>query len=208
MKHGYAYVRVLTVALVIAKPAFAQSEPFLGASLGYNWNQNSVSTEMNADTTTRVNGIGWTSLGGSLQTAYGWGMGSTGLFTIGATYSMTDISAGDFTSSGDSFLLKKRDVYSIYVEPGFRLGGRTLAYAKLAYEGANLRAEGKTGDTNLTLKGTGYGFGMRSQLENTQVYLQAEIKQIFYLPVNFPGRSGDVNSSATTGSVGIGYQFK
>lgn len=208
MTNSSRFIPALTIALAAAAPAFAQSEPFSGASLGYNWNFNSVSTEMNADTTTKVSGIGWTSLGGSLQAAYGWGMGRTGQFTVGATYSLTDISSGDFTSSGDAFLLKKRDVYSVYLEPGFRLGGRTLAYAKLAYEGGTLRAEGSAGDVNLTLKGTGYGFGIRSQLENTQVYLQAEIKQVFYIPVHFPGRSGDVSSSATTGSVGIGYQFK
>jgi Outer membrane protein beta-barrel domain len=192
-------------AALLAPQVFAQSATFEGGSVGYNVNLNSTSTELSVGAD-RLNGMGSTELGGSLQAAYGWAMGANGIISLGATYSLNDINSGEFVSAGTTLKLKRRDAYSIYVEPGFKVSPGTLAYAKLGYENASALAESQGITLSNTVDGFSGGFGLRALLDS-HLYLQAEVKQVFYNSSRFSGAAADFKSTATMGSIGIGYQF-
>lgn len=194
----------LIAASLIASHVHAQGNRFEGASIGYNVNFHSTTNEVTSGTD-QLKGLGWTSLGGSLQGAYGWPVGREGLFSIGATYSINDVPMGDIDSPTGSTSYTEKDVLSVYMEPGFKLSSTTLAYARISYEGATLRAQ-STGSLSQKLDGAGYGFGMRSMLDS-RWYVQAEVKQVVYTRGSFNSSASQFKPSATSGTIGFGYQF-
>lgn len=53
-------------------------------------------------------------------------MGSHGVLGFGLTYSLGDLKAGHINAGGRSVDFKLKDLYSLYIEPGYGLGIRTL----------------------------------------------------------------------------------
>lgn len=192
-------------AVLLAPQAFAQSGAFEGGSVGYNVNLHSSTTELTVGAD-KLNGMGSTELGGTLQAAYGWAMGATGIISVGATYSLNDINSGEFVSTTSTLKLKRRDAYSIYLEPGFKVSNGTLAYAKLGYENASALLDTQGVIVSNTIDGFSGGFGLRTMFD-ANLYMQAEVKQVFYNTSRFSGATADFKASGTSGSIGIGYQF-
>lgn len=196
---------VIASASLAATAALAQDPSFKGLSLGYNLLVGSNSTEMTADTAI-INGLGWTTLGAGLQAAYGFPVGKSIILSVGTTYKISDTSSGDFSNPSDSFRLKIKNSYSVYFEPGYRFGERSLAYAKIGYEGGSMQYESRSNCLARNLEGLGYGLGLRVGLVN-KIYLQTEIKQVFFHPTTLPTRTTVFTTSGTQGQFGIGYQF-
>ena len=190
-------------SVLTAAPAFAQSSKFEGFSLGLNANLTSTTTDY------KVGGISGSKSNSSndagLQAAYSYRGLEGYVFGVGATYSPGDVKAGTVTISGVDYDWKGKDLYSLYVEPGFKVSNTTLAYGKLSYQGANGEVKLSTGQTTKDdYAGYGFGVGLRTML-NQNVYLQAEIMQVNYSEKTTLGLTA--KPSTTLGSLGVGYQF-
>jgi opacity protein-like surface antigen len=196
---------VLLAASLVGAPAFAQKTPFEGLSLGLNVGLDSGTTELGVGDN-QINGLGWTSQGLGIQGAWGWPAGGTAIFSLGATLNLTDIAGGDANTTAGFAALKRRTAFSVYMEPGLKLFDRTLAYLKVGYEGASMHFDASTGSADQYIEGAGYGLGLRSFVDK-HIYLQAEVKQVFYSSTNLPGQSNSFKSSGTQGLLGLGYQF-
>lgn len=196
---------VLLAASLVSAPAFAQKTPFEGLSLGLNAGLDSGTTELGLGDN-QINGVGRTSQGLGIQGAWGWPAGEKAIFSLGATLNLTDIAGGDTNTTAGFATLKRRNAFSVYMEPGLKLFDRTLAYLKVGYEGASMHFDASTGSADQYIEGAGYGLGLRSFVDK-HIYLQAEVKQVFYSSTNLPGQSDSFRTSGTQGLLGLGYQF-
>ena len=95
---------------------------------------------------------------------------------------------------------------SFYVEPGFMLSEKNLGYAKVSYNRASVKAQGGATSTTQDITGSGFGFGIRTLLSKN-LFLQVEVDRIQFGSARFSGETVDFKSSATMGSLGIGYKF-
>jgi outer membrane immunogenic protein len=186
------------VATLAAPQAFAQASNFSGFSLGLNANFVTSSTERTAGGATAKLGEGTQTA--SLQGAYGFDLGGSGALGLGLTYNLGDLKGG--TTGTSEF--KGKDMYSVYIEPGYVLGSSTLLYGKLAYLG--MKGEATTAGTTASenFDGVGYGAGARALLSRN-LYLQIEFMQSDYNKKAISGT--DYKPSGTTGAIGLGYRF-
>lgn len=176
--------------------ASAQSGNFGGFSLGLNADLVAASTEVSG---TRY---GQQSVGASLQGAYGFAVSNTAVLSVGFTYGLADINAGE---SGTA-KYKLKNAYSIYFEPGFNVSPATLAYFKLSYEAASANYEATGTSDSKSIEGAGLGVGLRAMLSKN-AYLQAEARQMQYNSARFAVPGVDFKSAATYGTIGVGYKF-
>lgn len=193
-----------TVAVFLITPqAWAQADQFSGWSLGLNVNSASAWTEfIGGGTATKISDR---SQNASLQAAYGAVLGRHGVLGFGVTYSLGDLKAGSVSAGGRSVDFRLKNLYSLYVEPGYAVSDSWLAYAKLGYFGVRNGEESVDGVTHSkTFGGLGYGLGIRTMLDKN-LYLQIEFIQADYnrKTVDF----GTYRSMTSTGSVGLGFKF-
>jgi len=147
--------------------------------------------------------IGQTSVGASIDGAYGFALSSKSLLSVGLSYSPTTLDAGSASYSGTSITLQQKNLWALYAEPGAVINDSTLLYGKLAYSGAQGNVTGNYVGSQ-TFHGIGYGAGIR-QLIDKSFYVQVEAMDISY-------NSQTVNSvtykpTVTQGTIGIGYKF-
>jgi outer membrane immunogenic protein len=204
MKVRFPYV-LLAAAAICSSYANAQHNPFAGASVALNLGLQSNSTEITSGAD-RITGIGWDTQGANIQGSYGWSMSPSIILTVGANYNLSDVSAGDASTTAGGLSLKRKNAYSLYVEPGYKVADRTMAYAKIGYENASMRVDSSGSGNDKTIDGVGYGLGIRTMLDSS-LFLQAEVKQIYYTSATFSGQSNDFKVHATEGLFGLGYQF-
>lgn len=190
-----ALIAAATVAALASPQAFAQANNFTGFSVGLNANLVSASTEISGASTK----IGDTTQTASLEGAYGFAMGRSGALGVGLTYNLGDTKAG--TISGTDF--KGKDMYSVYVAPGYVLNSDTWLYGKLAYQ--SMKGELSSGIGSATFDGYGYGAGARAMLSRN-MYLQIEFMQAAYGEKTI-GTTAKLKPSETHGSIGIGFKF-
>jgi outer membrane immunogenic protein len=194
------------IALALCTPAaFAQTQAFEGPTVAMNLGLYSNTTELSSGTD-RLNGLGATTQGANIQGAWGWVVSPSWVFSVGGSYNLNDQSAGEISGTGGGLNVKRKNAWSIYVEPGIKVSEQTLVYAKVGYENATLRAEGAGSSSEKSMDGAGYGLGIRTMLDKN-LYLQAELKQLFYSSATFAGQATDFKTQATEGLFGIGYQF-
>jgi len=201
-------MKKLLIAMAVAatfsvSPVLAQSRSFEGLSLGVNLN--------GASTTSEISGPGFsnksddTSLQMGVQAAYGFPLGETFVFGIGATYDFGDLKGGTTSALGTAYEFKGKNRYSVYFEPGFVISNASMVYAKIGYQGMK-------GDINLSTGqiysddyfGAGYGAGIRTML-NKNMYLQAELLQVYFDEKTQAGIRS--KPSAAIGTIGVGYKF-
>ena len=194
------------IATSFAAPqAFAQAKNLEGLSVGGNLNLISTSTEIPVGVY-RFNGIGQGATNAGLQAAYSYAASDVFLLSVGGTYNLGDVDAGTFTSNGSTSTLSVQNGMSLYVEPGFMLNDKNLGYAKVSYNRASVK--GQRGAISITqdITGNGFGFGIRTLLSKN-LFLQVEVDRIQFGSARFSGDTEDFKSSATVGSLGIGYKF-
>lgn len=195
-----------TAGSLLSPQVHAQAQNFGGFSLGANVDMNATHTESTISGIF-INGVGQQSWGGSLQGAFGFAASEQLLVSLGANYSLSETDALKLSSSSGTATLKLKNAYSLYVEPGFAVSDRTLAYAKLSYEVGTMHGE-STGAAPVSkdIYGAGVGFGLRTMV-NKNLYLQAEARRVNYDSARFEGDTTDFKTSVTVGSVGVGYRF-
>jgi hypothetical protein len=115
-------------------------------------------------------------------------------------------SSGEAGGGPGGLSLKRKNSYSVYLEPGFKFSERTLAYFKVGYVGSTLHEDQDSGALESSLDGVDYGLGLRT-LVDKHTYLQAELHQVFFNSSGFGGQNGSLRTSGTLGLFGIGYQF-
>jgi len=194
-------------ATVACFAASAQTANFDGFSAALNLNLvgASTKTEFGQDGTI-FDGIGKNSTAFGVQAAYGLALSNDMVVNIGGTYELNSptimsVDFGDFTATG-----KAENTLSLYVEPGFLISDKTMFYGKLSYESTKVvrTADGESVSKSIT--GMGYGAGIRTMI-NKNTFLQVEVKQINYGAAKFAGDDADFKSTATVGTVGIGFKF-
>jgi len=152
-----------------------------------------------------INGIGQQSTNASLQAAYSFVASNVVLLSVGGTYNLSDVDAGTVSSGANTATLKLQKGASIYFEPGYALSDNTLGYAKISYNTGTVKGESTSAVTK-DVSGTGLGFGLRTLLSKN-VYLQVEANRVQFDSARFDGDTTDFKTSATVGSIGIGYKF-
>lgn len=198
-----ALIATAIAAALVAPQAFAQANNFAGFSAAANVNMTTATTEVSVpgasvkfdDNSQNV----------SLQAAYGLALGNNFVLGFGGTYALGDMKAGTIVAGANRVEMKGKDMYSLYIEPGFVLGNSTLAYAKVAYLGMKGEASA-TGAATFSdnFDGVGYGIGIRTMLDKN-LFAQVEFMQSDYSAKTYSG--GTYKPSATTGTIGIGYKF-
>ena len=194
------------IATSFAAPqVFAQAKNFEGLSVGGNLNLISTTTAVPFSGFS-LDGIGQEATNASLQVAYSFAASDVFLLSVGGTYNLGGVDAGTVTSNGSTSTLSWQNGMSLYVEPGFMLSEKNLGYAKVSYNRGS--AKGQTGATSITqdITGNGFGFGIRTLLSKN-LFLQVEVDRIQFGSARFAGETKDFKSSATMGSLGIGYKF-
>ena len=192
---------IILVAALIATNSFAQSN-FEGLSGGANLIMTNASADMTISSVNFKQGD--SSQLGSLELSYGIPLDTKSVMTFGGTYVLGDMKAGSVTSSGTGYDLKGKDIYSMYVAPGYLISNTTLAYGKLAYTAMKGTISLTTGTTaSADFKGWGYGAGIRTML-NEKSFLQIEFTQTTFDSVT---NSFTTKPSATMGSIGMGFKF-
>jgi len=192
---------IVLIATLMATNSFAQSN-FEGLSGGVNLIMANASADMTISSTTFKQGDA--SQLGSLEVSYGIPLDSKSVMTFGGTYSLGDMKAGSITSSGTGYELKGKDIYSMYLAPGYLVSNTTLAYGKLAYTAMSGSITLTTGTSaSADFKGWGYGAGVRTML-NEKTFLQVEFTQTKFDSVT---NSFTTKPSATMGSIGMGFKF-
>lgn len=196
-------VSTAVVAGLVAPQVWAQTSNLSGWSLGLNVNSASTWTEFIGGGTSAK--ISDTSQNASLQAAYGAALGIHGVLGFGVTYSLGDLKAGSINAGGRNVDFKLKNLYSLYIEPGYAMSDSWLAYAKLGYFGVRNGEESVDGViASKTFGGLGYGLGIRTMLDKN-LYLQIEFIQADYnrKTADF----GTYRSMTSTGSVGLGFKF-
>ena len=197
---------VAAIATSFAAPqAFAQAKNFEGLSVGGNLNLISTSTEI-PYRGYRLNGLGQEATIAGLQAAYSFAFSDVFLLSVGGTYNLGDVNAGTVTDNGSTGTLMLQNGMSLYVEPGFMLSEKNLGYAKVSYNRGSIKAQGEETSRTQDITGSGFGFGIRTLLSKN-LFLQVEVDRIQFGSARFSGSTDDFKSSATMGSLGIGYKF-
>jgi opacity protein-like surface antigen len=86
------------------------------------------------------------------------------------------------------------------------LSEKTLGYAKVSYNTGTVQAESGASSVSKDISGTGFGFGVRTLLSKN-LYLQVEANRIQFDSARFADDTSDFKTTATVGTVGIGYKF-
>lgn len=194
----YIAITVFAAGFALSLQASAQGKNFEGFSIAVNGNSASVSTEASEGGLSEK--FGDTSENFILQAAYGVSMGGNGILGLGGTYTLADFNAGSLRGGS----LKGKDMYSLYIEPGFMFNASTLVYAKASY--LNMKGEvsfpGLSGSENFD--GLGYGAGVRVAFGKT-AFWQIELTQSDYNSKSIDGVG--FKPSALNRTVGVGYRF-
>ena len=197
----------LAIAVVASTPVLAQVSNFTGPSVGLSLDHVAVTSEVRDSATgTDQNGLGQSSVGASVYGAYGFNLSNNMVLSVGASYSLTNAKAYELTNGGNSIVNKLKNQSSVYLEPGFLVSDKTLAYGKVSYEAAKFAAEitGQT-DESKNIHGVGYGFGIRTMIDKAWS-LQAEIKHVKYGSADLDATTS-LKTTANIGSIGLGYKF-
>lgn len=149
-----------------ASPAFAQASSFAGLGAGLRLNVAETSTENVVGGLSRK--ASDTDNNFALQLQYNMALGNAFVLGLGGTIDFGDLKAGKFGANQ----FKTKDVYSLYVAPGYAFNNTWMAYGKLAYLNAKL----ESGAGNSVRFDDGYSYGVGLQVMYTKNwYGQAEL---------------------------------
>ena len=186
-----------------ASTAMAQASNFTGLSGALSFNLVNASTKLKADGATVNFGESSSNVGG--QIAFGQAINPTTILTVGASLGVGSIKAGSGGFDGEDFTIKAKNMFSLYLEPGFLVADTTLVYGKVAYSSlkGQMRVVGEASESE-TFSGFGFGGGIRTMLNNHS-YIQVEVLQTSFGKEGGP--SFNVTPSITMGSIGYGIKF-
>jgi outer membrane protein W len=173
----------------------------------------------NSSTANNVNGPT-----ANVSLGYNFGVNEKFILGIGATYfpGASSSASLSFTTprlnSTTNGSYNVKNVYNIFLSPGYAIDKDRLAYAKVGYTGATVSANAPTGSNSFPNKdvginGVSMGLGYK-QMVTQSVYLLGEVNYAIFNPAS---ASVVTNSGATVSTnmkgngldfiVGVGYRF-
>lgn len=163
------------MAILVSQSALAAgAKDFEGFNIGANLSQVSTSVKENYSDGD-IGKYGESKFLGSLQAGYTLGLTENTTLGVGASYTFGNLSAGGYPVASDEYSAKK--YWSVFVEPGYVLGGSTLLYGKIGYAAMNgYDIDSGSYDEKMKVHGAVYGVGIRKALSDS-VYLQLEWTQ-------------------------------
>ena len=201
-----AMLSILPVHWAVAEPV-----GFGGLLISLNGSLASTNTDL-SDETFQLRSIGQSSASGFAQVGFGYFATDNAVLSIGTTYRLSDLKAGQISNGDGTVKLSATRNYSVYFEPGFKVSDHSMIYALVSYEGARGLGKAISETTSETIKdrenisGLGFGFGARSFL-NDIAFIQIQVKkfQFDYEPI--VGTSAGYDPKALEGSVGFGFRY-
>ena len=207
---------VAAAATVVASSAMAQSafEGFYG-QLGVG--SESVAPSFSGGTVTSgslkipysISSSNANSFTGNVGLGYTFLLAPKFTLGLGAEYSPIEGSSQNYTLSlpsvrySQTSSYKKTNSYNIFLAPGYVIDKDKLAYVKVGYTGASIKADDTTNYTGYSL-GLGY-----KQIISASWYGFAEVNYASYGNQNVSGTgiTGTSNFNSTNALVGVGYKF-
>lgn len=163
----------------------------------------------------------------NLSAGYNLGISDKFILGIGATYfpgasatsglSITTYLPANSTSTTTG-VYNVRNVYNLFLSPGYAIDKERLAYAKVGYAGATISANAPSGinafsNQNIKLNGVSMGLGYK-QMITESIYLLGEANYAIFSPTNVTvvTNSGAAVNTNIKGNgldliVGVGYRF-
>jgi opacity protein-like surface antigen len=148
------------------------------------------------------------------QAGYNLGLGERFVLGLSGSYRSGVTPAGSSPVGEDIPLdVELSDMRIFSVEPGYALSPHTLVYGKFAYSSvrADIVVEAKDSKFGTTLKGAGFGAGLRHLL-TPYLYVQVEFLQLDYASktLSVPDEHEvrlPVKASTTSASIGLSFLF-
>ncbi len=196
-------MRQLSIALIALSVlttgyAYADAQNFQGLRVGGNLNMTGASTKVTNSSSTDGS-FGANNVGGGLSLAYTQRISKKTVIGIGGTFSNSKFKSG--TDSANT-IIKGKNLWTAYVEPGVVVGEDTLIYAKAGYAG--MKGTIDEFATEHSLSGYMYGLGIRTMVD-ANVYMEVEALQYVFNSKTINSAIYDIK--ATQANVGLGYKF-
>jgi opacity protein-like surface antigen len=196
-------MRQLSIALIALSVlttgyAHADAQNFQGLRVGGNLNMTGASTKVTNSSSTDGS-FGANNVGGGLSLAYTQRISKKTVIGIGGTFSNSKFKAG--TDSANT-IIKGKNIWTAYVEPGVVVGEDTLIYAKAGYAG--MKGTIDEFATEHSFSGYMYGLGIRTMVD-ANVYMEVEALQYVFNSKTINSAIYDIK--ATQANVGLGYKF-
>lgn len=196
-------MRQLSIALIALSVlttgyAYADAQNFQGLRVGGNLNMTGASTKVTNSSSTDGS-FGANNVGGGLSLAYTQRISKKTVIGIGGTFSNSKFKSG--TDSANT-IIKGKNLWTAYVEPGVVVGEDTLIYAKAGYAG--MKGTIDEFATEHSFSGYMYGLGIRTMVD-ANVYMEVEALQYVFNSKTINSAIYDIK--ATQANVGLGYKF-
>ena len=205
------WIWVTMLGVMSVHLALAGEPSFSGLFFSLNGSLASTNIEL-SDENTKIRSLGESSANGFAQVGFGYSAADRTVFSIGATYRLPDLKAGQISIDDAVSTLSATRNYSIYFEPGFTVAEKSLIYALVSYEGARGVGQVTSLSTAETVKGRkninglGFGFGARSFI-NDVAFIQIQVKKLQFDYEPIIGTSAGYEPEAVEGSVGFGFRY-
>lgn len=191
--------KVFAIALALGAlstgQVFAQAKNLEGFNLGANLevDRGYLSASDGASGDAHRTGVG-------LEARYDWAIDNQFLIGLGVSAGTGHRNAGTYASGAPAYT---KDRYAIDVVPAYVLSNGMVVYGKVS--ALQAKAQADDGSGSATVRGTGYGIGLRGYIDN-RTYWQAGLDTHRYRDVGFAtGTSASLKDNVL--SLGVGYRF-
>lgn len=165
-------------------------------------------------------------LAANLSAGYNFGLSDRLILGIGATYfpgasgtsSLSVTTKTSTPSAPTNGTYNVKNIYNLFLSPGYAIDKERLVYAKLGYAGGTVSAYAPTGtnsfpNQNIKIKGTSLGLGYKEMLSES-IYILGEANYAIFRPTNVTvvtNSTAIVNTNIKGNGldllIGIGYRF-
>lgn len=203
---------LITIALTLTAATAAQAQDksasaFVGPAIGvsvssvqtnfsYNGNSNDLGNKSASST--------------GLSASWGFALTPSWVLTAELAYNPDDVQLAQqsglntslFPPKNQTLSLKTKNNTSLSVQPGYRIGGNQLIYAKLGYHTMDVEGSSSlyTTTSRQSIEAPGYGVGYAFAI-TPHIQLQGEYESIVY------SRSGLTKADQDNFRLGVSYRF-
>ena len=189
---------MIALSLLTAGHVHAEAQNFQGLRVGGSLNMTGASTKVTNSTSTDGS-FGANNVGGGLSIAFTQRISKNAVIGVGGSFSNSKFKSG--TDSLNT-VIRGKNLWAAFVEPGVVVGEDTLIYAKAGYAG--MKGTIDEFATEYSFSGYMYGLGIRTMVDSN-VYMEVEALQYVFNSKSIGGITFD--NKATQANVGVGYKF-
>lgn len=197
MKQPSFFIGILMAGATLGSQALAQANKFEGFSLAGGINIVNANFARSSQPGPSSPAISSTNVNMAFQAEYGYAINDKYSIGVGASLDQRRLVFGTWTAS--KIDIEMKDMYSVYIAPGYALNDSTLLYAKLGYLSGTVSDPAST-----TLPGTRYGIGVRA-MGGSNVFYQAELSKSDYAHRAYVNATDTFDANALT--LSAGYKF-